>query len=153
MTATPDANDRINKQTLFGAYLQDEYRVLSNLTLNLGLRIESMTAPVRVPVAYNFVDPFHDSNTSPVYGEYFEQEPVLSPRVGLAWTPRPNDQSFVVRAAAGIFYDQSGEGFWSNGININFPYRVITVSRSNVSYPNPYPNPCPYPTVDCRLSA
>jgi hypothetical protein len=140
LTATPDANDRINKQTLFGAYFQDEYRVLSNLTLNLGLRIESMTAPVRVPVAYNFVDPFNDSNTSPVYGDYFEQEPVLSPRIGLAWTPRPNDQSFVVRAAAGIFYDQSGEGFWSNGLNINFPYRVITVSRSNVSYPNPYPN-------------
>lgn len=70
----------------------------------------------------------------------YEQEPVLSPRIGMAWTPRANDQSFVVRAAAGIFYDQAGEGFWSNGLNINFPYRVITVSRTNVSYPNPYPN-------------
>lgn len=70
LTATPQANDRINKQTLFGAYFQDEYRVLPNLTLNMGLRIESMSAPERVPVAYNFVNPFFDSGTSPVYGEY-----------------------------------------------------------------------------------
>ncbi|MGH9784414.1 MAG: hypothetical protein ACRD88_09530, partial [Terriglobia bacterium] len=140
LTATPQANDRINRQTLVSAYLQDEFRVLPNLTLNLGLRIETMSAPERVPVAYNFVNPFFDSGTSPVYGEYYEQEPVLSPRIGVAWTPRANDQSFVVRAAAGIFYDQAGEGFWSNGLNINFPYRVITVARTNLSYPNPYPN-------------
>src|SRR6266550_8232001 len=43
---TPDSNfHRERPNTLFGFYLQDDYRVTSNLTLNLGARYEFFTVP------------------------------------------------------------------------------------------------------------
>ena len=43
---TPDSNfHRQRPNTLFGFYLQDDYRVTSKVTLNLGLRYEFFTVP------------------------------------------------------------------------------------------------------------
>lgn len=128
-----------NRYTLFGAYFQDEYRVLSNLTLNWGLRVEHQTIVTRDPVAYELVNIFSDGFTSPVESLY-ETDPVVSPRVGLAWTPLRTDQSFVVRAGAGIFYDQLSDGFYSNGMGINYPYSTQTIPARTPPFPNPYPN-------------
>jgi outer membrane receptor protein involved in Fe transport len=63
------------------AYVQDHWTPHSNLVLDLGVRYEVNLLPSNLPLAaLNF-----------------------SPRVGLAWTPRP---SLVVRSGCGIFYDR-----------------------------------------------
>jgi hypothetical protein len=90
------------RQSVVGAYLQDDWRVLRNLTLNLGLRYEMATVPTEE----------HDRLATLVLGSqqlkigspYF-QNPTLrnfSPRVGAAWDPF-GDGKTSVRAAFGQY--------------------------------------------------
>src|SRR5256885_7255310 len=72
--------------TLFGFYVQDDYRVTSNLTLNLGARYEFFT----VPTDKDGLDAYlPDVRTSPatVLGGRFVNPSLknLAPRLGFAW--------------------------------------------------------------------
>jgi hypothetical protein len=93
--------------TEVGLFVQDDFRVKRNLTLNLGLRWEYYT-PVkeRDGRLYNVVD-------SP-FGPYREPgEPIwesdynnFGPRLGLAWDIS-GDSRNVIRAGAGVFYSEN----------------------------------------------
>lgn len=63
-------------------YAQDEWRVGSSLTLNLGLRYDLQFPTPITP----------DSNN-------------VSPRVGFAWSPSAS-ANLVVRGGAGLFFDR-----------------------------------------------
>src|SRR6202042_1992774 len=65
--------------TLFSAFVQDDWRIRPNLTINLGLRYELQT--------------FTDSRTD------------FAPRVGFAWNPRADGKT-VIRGGFGIYYSQ-----------------------------------------------
>jgi hypothetical protein len=79
---------RYLRQSLFGAYLQDDWHPAPNLTLNLGVRYEMTTVPTEVhgklSTLWNLTDSqvhvgdplFHNSTYSNV-----------EPRVGLSWDP------------------------------------------------------------------
>ena len=64
-----------------GLYAQDEWRVGTQLTLNLGLRYD-----------LQFLEPINTDTNN------------VSPRVGFAWSPASRD--FVVRGNAGLFFDR-----------------------------------------------
>lgn len=69
-----------------GVFIQDDWRVRPNFTLNLGLRYETQT---NVSSRLNF-----------------------APRVGFAWSPgaqAKNPAKTVVRGGFGVFYDRVGE--------------------------------------------
>jgi hypothetical protein len=83
-------------QTDIGAFVQDDWRVLSNLTLSLGLRYETQTN-------------IHDWRD-------------WAPRVGFAWAPgsKGNRQGkTVVRGGFGMFYDRVGESLALQSIRYN----------------------------------
>ena len=75
-----------------GMYVQDEWRVASSLTLNLGLRYD-----------LQFLDTINTDTNN------------VSPRVGFAWSPA-NSQDLVVRGSAGLFFDRVPLRAVANGI-------------------------------------
>jgi hypothetical protein len=100
------------RQTIFGVYIQDDWRLRTNLTLNLGLRYEMATVPTEVngkfsslhhltdPAPYCGVANTFCAGVAPLFSN-----PTLhnfEPRVGLVWDPFRNGKT-VVRAGAGMF--------------------------------------------------
>jgi outer membrane receptor protein involved in Fe transport len=91
------------RQSIVGAYVQDDWRFRPNLTLNLGLRYEMSTVPNEVN--NKLVNLRVLTAPSPVLGAPLIQNPTLhnfEPRVGLAWDPF-RDGKTSVRAAFGMF--------------------------------------------------
>ncbi|MDR3702399.1 MAG: TonB-dependent receptor [Candidatus Sulfopaludibacter sp.] len=70
-------------EVVAGGFVQDDYRLRSNLTLSMGLR-------------YDWQNYFHDNNN-------------VSPRLALAYSPGKSRKT-VLRAGGGIFYDRTGNG-------------------------------------------
>jgi hypothetical protein len=97
-------SDRGVRQSLFGGYLQDDWRLRPNFTLNLGLRYEMVTVPTEIDNKLvnlpTFTTPYPGHLGSP-----FFNNPTLrnfEPRVGFAWDPF-HDGKTAVRGAFGIF--------------------------------------------------
>ena len=99
----------------FGAYLMDDYRVSSKLTLNLGLRYDVYTPMVE---EHNrlanfdfqtglFVAPGVTPGTSRS-GNVATNWKNFSPRIGFAYTPG-SDNKTSVRGGYGIFYDMQAD--------------------------------------------
>lgn len=102
-------------------YLQDDWKVLRNLTVNLGLRFEYQT-PFKE--RYNHLAYFDPAGTEPVTGRTgvltmtspahrYPSNPNhnWAPRVGLAWTFLPKT---VFRAGYGVFFAPGSGGVGSS---------------------------------------
>ena len=90
------------RETLFGAYAQDDIRLQKNLTVNAGLRYEMTTVPTeaqgRTANLLNLTDP------QPRVGQPLFLNPTLrnfEPRLGLSWNPRGGRTLF--RGGFGVF--------------------------------------------------
>ena len=109
---------RQNKNNYYSAFLQDDFRVRSNLTLNMGLRLEGETPTTE---RYNrTINGFDNATPSPIAaqfkvnggpifagpgntGIYSMPKANFSPRIGFAWTPGFVAKT-VIRGGAGIYY-------------------------------------------------
>ena len=115
----------------YGVFFQDDWRVLPNLTLNLGVRYDIQTAPTNTQNMLMQFRPGVQSTIAPnnMKGIVFPGDPGVprggvdnrydhfSPRIGLVWTPYPNGKT-VVHLGGGIFYGSIGGNLWaypSNG--------------------------------------
>jgi hypothetical protein len=91
------------RQTLFGAYLQDDWHLLSSLTLNLGLRYE-MTS-VLSETHGKLANLQNIADATPHLGNPFFSNPTLrdfEPRLGFAWDPFRNGKT-AVRGGIGLY--------------------------------------------------
>jgi hypothetical protein len=126
-----------DRQTLFGGYLQDDWRLRHNLTLNLGLRYEMVTVPTEVQNKISNLVTF--TSPAPKLGSPYFNNPTLhnfEPRVGVSWDPF-GDGKTAVRAAFGIFdvlpliYEFSG----AIGTSAPFTEKVAASNLAPGSFP------------------
>jgi hypothetical protein len=91
------------RSTIFGAYLQDNWRIRKTLTVDLGLRYEMATVPQEVNGRYVTLLNLTDAQAQ-VGGQLFHNPTFrnFEPRVGFAWDPRA-DSKTVVHGAFGMF--------------------------------------------------
>jgi outer membrane receptor protein involved in Fe transport len=94
-------------EVVAGGFVQDDYRLRSNLTLSAGLR-------------YDWQNFFHDNNN-------------VSPRLALAYSPGKSRKT-VLRAGGGIFYDRTGNGPIFDLERYN-GYRLRQIVLSDPAYP------------------
>jgi outer membrane receptor protein involved in Fe transport len=103
-------------------FAQDDWRVNPDLTLNLGLRYEYVTAP---------------------FGFFSEAKPDINnfgPRVGFAYNPKKfMDGRFVLRAGFAISYDQIFQNILLNNSR-NYP-RGVNIALTNISGQSLFLNP------------
>jgi hypothetical protein len=91
------------RETLFGAYFQDDVRVRPGLNFSLGFRYEMSTVPSEAHTLLSNL--LHLTDSQPHLGSPFFLNPTLrnfEPRVGLAWNPTADSRT-VVRAGFGMF--------------------------------------------------
>src|SRR5947209_13073472 len=91
------------RQTIYGLYLQDDWRFRPNLTLNLGLRYEMSTIARETSGKLSNLPTL--SSGTPHLGNPFFNNPTtknFEPRVGFAWDPWRNGKT-AVRGGVGLF--------------------------------------------------
>jgi hypothetical protein len=94
-----------------GAYWQDSWRALQNLTLNLGVRYDVEIPPTFPPptglaaVGYNYLGLQKGIQTDTNN---------IQPRIGMAWDPK-GDGKTVIRSSFGMFYDHPLLGLYFLG--------------------------------------
>ena len=140
------------KQNDYFFFVQDDYRVTSNLTLNLGLRYEFSTSPFN-PIIDNINAREADSARA-IFNQSFplstrtanklpNDKNNFAPRVGFAYSPnfdflggRFKDGKTVIRGGFGISYDPSFFNIVLNTVTAA-PYAASgTVSGTGGTIPN-----------------
>ena len=130
---------RQRPNTLFGFYVQDDYRATPTLTLNLGARYEFFT----VPYDKNGLDAYLPdllTSTDTVLGGPFVNPSFrnVAPRLGFAWDVT-GDGRTAVRGGSGIYYDTDGPYNSSLGIALQSPpfVNVVNISGAGIPFPTP----------------
>lgn len=109
------------RDSLFGGYVQDDWRVLSNLTLNLGVRYEMLTLPTEAHNGFGVINqlfapavaggcasliaPNNTPGCTIPVNTMWQSNPTshdFSPRVGFSWDPFKTGKT-AVRGGFGIF--------------------------------------------------
>lgn len=119
------------KNTYYGLFFQDEWRVKPNITLNYGLRYEN-----ELVIA--------DHNN-------------LGPRFSAAWNPIPKDKKTVIRFGGGIFYNRvllrTIDDFTAGSQEYYFDSRRLSTAQQAAARPflsSFFPNPRPL-TLDTQI--
>ncbi len=165
------AEKRLDRSIAYDFFVQDNYRITSSLTLNLGLRYElhpswttsgsrisafdKTKGAIVVPdAALSLVSDLFPTDKVPVIGhsqtDFNEQlfrtdTNNFAPRIGFAWRPF-GVQTFVIRGGYGIFYESipRQQSLFSTPFIVNEP--SFTNPR-NISDPQFVHWPLAFPTV------
>ncbi|MGA8502339.1 MAG: TonB-dependent receptor [Candidatus Sulfotelmatobacter sp.] len=108
----------------YGFYVQDTYRALPQLTLEMGLREDFQVYPQPA-----------ENPAFPLTGQYPNQFQRWAPRLGFAWQPVPKT---VVRGGFGMFYTNINGLNYRNGVISNG--LQSQQSEANASYTSGPPN-------------
>ena len=141
---------KINNDWYYAFFIQDDFKVSSRLTLNLGLRWDIQT-PITDP--HNRFLTFVAGRKSQIVpsaptGLLFPGDPGvergiigvnysnISPRLGISWDPF-GDRKTAIRAAAGIFYGSMSGNEW-NSSSDNQPFAIRQQFNDVYSLSDPY---------------
>jgi hypothetical protein len=140
------------RKTIYGLYVQDDWRVNNSLTLNLGIRWEYNTPLVEVKDRQSNFGLFsgqlelagQNGNSRALYNPYKKD---FQPRLGFAWTPSQAGKKLVLRGAYTISSFMEG-----TGTNLRLPLNPPFESEFENVYQSSLAN-LPGSTLDQGLSA
>jgi hypothetical protein len=118
------------RQQMHFTYLQDDFRLHDNLTLNLGLRYEYATPQWEKDNILSNYDPATNSIVAAKDGSMFERARIkpdrnnFGPRFGFAWTVLPRT---VVRGGYGLSYVHFHRAGGANILALNGPQVINAV--------------------------
>lgn len=117
---------RTMRQRFLGLYFQDDWKVRSRLSVNLGLRYEPFSIPTekwgRLATIRDWRTATEMQNNIPFFNN--PSKKYLSPRVGFAWDPQGNGKTSV-RGGLGIFYLPATLGWWRTQTYRNPPFFAL----------------------------
>jgi len=156
-------------------FVQDDYRVLKSLTLNVGLRYERLgqfadnfgrnasfdfakadpTPPssgsvAGYVVASNFpgVIPPGVTRVNNRFGNYAVGQNTVAPRLGFAWQIWPTSSALVLRGGYGLYYSRpTGQAFYQNIFGAPFSTFRLNAGTANAhaTFQEPFMQPFPTP--------
>ncbi len=123
-----------HRQNRLGIFFQDDYKVRSNFTINLGLRWEYTSPVVEVKDRQSSFELFsgkqlfagRDGNSRALYAPFYKG---YEPRIGFAWTPEKFNNKLVVRAGYGITQFMEG-----TGANLRLPLNPPFFNEADQTY-------------------
>jgi hypothetical protein len=152
----------------YGVFLQDDYHILSNLNLNLGLRWDSLEFAHDLLLRSTIFDPSLVPNTNPFL---FAQDSTLpgivgnkgigpcgarqcrdnnnfGPRIGFSWDPFHNHHT-VVRGGYGIYFQRlSNQNFLQGSLGPPFFVQQVVNNPVGITLANPLPTQSAGSAVD-----
>lgn len=152
-----DASASRLRNTDYMLYLQDDYRVTPQLTLNIGVRWELHTPFKDITNGgsmFDFAYPggrvlYRDQNyvemvNNPILSACCASDTLIktdwrdiAPRIGLAWRPLRSSNRLVLRAGYGIFYDIQHNYYAAGSLAQNIPFLSPTLINPTAREPVP----------------
>lgn len=140
-TGTPTDIRKYVRSSIYALFVQDDWKLRPNLTVNLGLRWEDFT-PIHEKYGHisNMLlgsgdNPLAGITVKPTSnGLYNNDWNNFGPQVGFAWSPGRFNNKFVVRGGAGIGFNRLEEAVTLNG-RLNPPFTTsLSLFGSNILY-------------------
>ena len=144
LTGSPEPGQYFFDGTTQGVFVQDTWKVKTNLTLTLGLRFDDFgnPSPENKTILSNFfLGAGPDQATKVSNGSAIQVPHVFnnsitafSPRVGVAWDPTGNGK-WVVRGGFGLYRDWPTLGVDENGLKGNPPGFILPTFLTGTTNP------------------
>jgi hypothetical protein len=130
------------RASAFDAFVQDDVKLTSRFTLNLGLRWEYNGVPSEIHNRLGIFDFTQNkliSEGTDGKQPYNQQFTNFGPRIGFAYDPTGKGKT-VIRSGAGLYYDQPVTNIVS-ALGSNPPFSSSVNNTSNISVSNPFAVP------------
>ncbi len=117
-------------------FVQDDYRLTSKLTANIGLRYEYATPPQEKDNQFGNFDPETGTMVFATDGDTYERSLIrpdrnnFAPRIGFAYTPV---ERWVIRGGYGVFYTHTVRQGREGLLGFNPPYLVDNLLQTGVT--------------------
>jgi hypothetical protein len=116
----------------FSLFIQDQWQIRSNLTLQYGLRWDAQMMPETADPATTAFAPFLNDPRFPSDGTIPDQLAMWQPRAGATWDVRGDGRS-VVRASAGLYFARQNMLSQVGSVTTNgLQQQTIYVDTNNV---------------------
>ena len=112
LNGSPALSQRYLRTPYYGLFIQDDWKIRPNLTINLGIRWEYFSPPFQKDGTLGNIvfgsEGLANSMIVPEHQLYRPDHHDVGPRLGFAWSPKQGS-NLVIRAGSGIFYDRLPE--------------------------------------------
>ena len=140
-----------HNQRMYFYFAQDDYKISSHLTLNLGIRYEYSTPPLEKDNRLANFDPVTGQIQFAVSGSTFARALIRpdrndwAPRFGFSYSPRPR---WVIRGAYGLFYNHTVRQGREGLLGFNPPFLVDNLVIASAFGPTALASAAPFRLAD-----